>query len=453
MPTDVTRTEPRAPGSTPWPSSRTAWYVVGVLTVAQTLSFIDRQIISLLIGPLKIEFDLSDVEISLLGGPAFAIFYTLMGIPIGRSIDHSSRTLVISCGVFLWSLATMSCGVAKGFWTLFLARVGVGVGEGTLSPGAFSLIADHFPPDRLTRPLAFYLTGVWLGTGLAFILGGAVIGLVAEMGQVTLPIIGEVKTWQVVFFAVGAPGLLFPLLMLTVKEPVRRNKIAADQDRVALKTALAYVWLHRRTYLPIFLSLGLYAAYGLGTSFWTIEFFSREFGADRARTSFIYGVICLICGTAGSISAGWCADRLEQRGVKDAKVQVSLAGMILMIPFAALFPLMPTFALAMIGVGGVVFCTPFPYGPSVAAMQNVTPNELRGLMSGLYLFVSVILGLGMGPTVIALFTDFLFKGDELLPYSLTATAALLVPASALSMWLARKPYTASIKSAEAWAER
>lgn len=436
-----------------WPKETYAWYVVGVLTLAQTLSFIDRQIVSLLIGPLKIDFELSDVEISLLGGPAFAIFYTLMGVPIGRLIDGTSRTLVIFCGVFLWSLATMACGLAKGFWTLFLARVGVGVGEGTLSPGAYSIIADYFPPDRLTRPLAFYLTGVWFGTGLAFILGGAVIGLVSDMGRIDLPIVGEVKTWQVVFFAVGAPGILFPLLMLTVKEPTRRNKIAADRDRIALKTALAYIWQHRRTFLPLFFGLGFYAAYGLGTSFWTIEFFSRQFGSDRAGTSYIYGFICLVCGTAGSMSAGWLADRLEQRGVKDAKVLVALAGMVLMLPFATLFPMMPTFVVAMIGVGGVVFCTPLPYGPAVAAMQNITPNELRGLVSGLYLFVALILGLGMGPTVIALFTDYLFKGDALLPYSLTATAALLVPASAICMWLARKPYQRSLEEAKAWAER
>lgn len=436
-----------------WPSTGYAWYVVGVLTLAQTLSFVDRQIIALLIGPLKLDFNLTDVEISLLGGPAFAIFYTLMGIPIGRLIDHTSRTRVIACGVFLWSLATMACGLAKGFWSLFLARVGVGVGEGTLSPGAFSIIADYFPPDKLTRPLALYLTGVWFGTGLAFILGGAVIGLVADMGQITLPILGDVKTWQVVFFAVGAPGLLFPLLMLTVREPARRSKIAADRNGVALATALEHVWAHRRTYMPIFLSLGFFAAYGLGTSFWTIEFFSRQFGADRAETSFIYGVICFVCGTAGSMSAGWLADRLEQRGIRDAKVLVAALGMTLMLPFAILFPQMPSFALAMIGVAGVVFCTPFPYGPAVAALQNVTPNELRGLVSGLYLFVAVILGLGMGPTVIALFTDYLFKGDDLLPASLTATGVLLVPASVVSMWLARKPYQRSLADSAAWSER
>ncbi len=439
---------------TAWPNPRYAWYVVCILTLAQTLSFVDQQILALLVGPLKAEFHLSDTQISLLGGPAFALFYTVMGVPLGRLSDRNNRTLIISCGVFLWSLDTMSCGLAKGFWTLFLVRMGVGVCVATLSPGAYSLIADYFPPDKLTRPTSLYLTGVWFGTGLAFILGGALIDMVTTMGTITVPVLGDLKTWQVVFFCVGAPGLLSPLVMLTVREAARRSKIeAVGVVDVDVRTALAYVWAHRRTYAPMFASLGLYAAYGLDTSFWTIEFFSRAYAIDRSTISYTYGTMCFVFETAGSMSAGWVVEWFERRGHADAKVLTAYLGIAAMIPFAALFPLMPSPLLAAIGVAGVVFCTPFPYGPSVAALQNVTPNKMRGFVSGLYLFVAIVLGLGVGPTLIALMTDFVFRSDALLNYSLAATAALLIPAATFCMHMARKPFAASLSAAAVWTER
>lgn len=437
-----------------WPNPQYAWYVVGVLTVAQTLGFIDRQIVSLLVGPLKTDLSLSDVQVSLLGGPAFALFYTLLGIPLGRLLDRNSRRVIVSAGVFFWSLATMACGLSKSFASLFMFRVGVGVGEATLSPGSFSIIADYFPPDKLTRPTSLYLTGVWLGTGLAFIMGGAVIDMVASMGIVSLPILGELKAWQIVFFCVGAPGLLFPIwMMLTVREPVRRSKIATSAPSVDLVTALKFVWANRRTYFPLFASLGFYAAYGLGTSFWTIEFFIREFGTGRSNISYLYGALAFVFGTIGSMAGGALAERLARRGVADANILTAFMGMCVMLPVSVLFPFMPSMELAAVGVAGVVFFTPWPYGPSVAAIQVVTPNEMRGFVSGLYQFVVIVLGLGTGPTSIALFTDYVFQSDNLLPRSLSATAAILIPAAMLCMYLTRKPFKKSLAAAQAWTER
>lgn len=440
------------PSST-WPHPTYAWYVVGVLTVAQTLSFIDRQIVGLLIGPLKEDLILTDFQVSLLGGPAFALFYTTLGIPIGRLGDRISRQVIISCGIFFWSFATMACGLARSFGALFLARVGVGVGEGALSPSAYSMIADYFPPEKLTRPTSFYLSGVWLGTGLAFIIGGAVIDFVATVKSISIPVFGQLKTWQAVFIAVGAPGLVYPILMLTVREPARRNKLHdAQTNKVSLKAALTFVWANRRTYVPLFASLGLYSAYGLGMTFWTIEFFVREFDMGRSNVSYIYGVLALVFGTAGSMSAGAIADRMERRGIADAKVRTALAGIALMAPFAILFPLMPAMPLAMIGVAGVVFLTPFPFGPSVAAIQVVTPNEMRGLVSGIYLFVAIVLGLGVGPPLVAVMTDFVFKSDDLLPYSMASVAAILIPIATLCMWATCRQFGGTLTQARQWME-
>ncbi len=453
---DRAAASPPPPALNEWPNPKYAWYVIIVLTTAHTLGYIDRQVIALLIGPLKADLVLTDFQISLLGGPAFALFYTLMGIPLGRLVDRKNRRFMISCGIFFWSIATISCGVAKSFWALFLARVGVGVGEATLSPAAFSMIADYFPPEKLTRPLSFYLTGVWVGIGMAFILGGAVIDIVTSMDPITVPFLGELKSWQIVFMTVGAPGLLFPLILLTVREPVRRNKMlragSSSTGQVSLKDAMSFVWTKRSTYGPLFAGLGLHAAFGLGASFWTIEFFIREFGIGRSNISYIYGSLSLVFGIMGSLSGGWIADLLERRGIKGAKILTGLLGMSIMLPFAVMFPLMPSVNLAAIGVAGVIFCTPFPYGPSVAAIQLVTPNEMRGFVSGIYVFVAVIIGLGVGPPLIAGLTDYVFRSPELLPLSIVAAAVLLVPAAILCMHVARKQYTKSLIAAQEWTD-
>lgn len=439
-----------------WPNPKYAWYVIIILTAAHTLGYIDRQVIALLIGPLKADLVLTDFQISLLGGPAFALFYTLMGMPLGRLVDRKNRRFMISCGIFFWSVATISCGVVKSFWGLFLARVGVGVGEATLSPASFSMIADYFPPEKLTRPLSFYLTGVWVGIGMAFILGGAVIDIVTSMDPITVPILGELKSWQIVFITVGAPGLIFPLILLTVREPIRRNKIlgagSSSTEQISLKDAMSFIWGRRSTYAPLFAGLGLHAAFGLGASFWTIEFFIREFGTGRSNISYIYGALSLVFGIIGSLSGGWVADFLNRRGFKGAKILTGLLGMSIMLPFAVLFPLMPSVNLAVVGVAGVIFFTPFPYGPSVTAIQLITPNEMRGFVSGIYVFVAVVIGLGVGPPLIAAMTDYVFRSPELLPYSIVSAAVLLIPAAVLCMHIARKQYTKSLIAAQEWSD-
>jgi MFS family permease len=304
--------------------------------------------------------------------------------------------------------------------------------------------------------MSFYLTGVWVGIGMAFILGGAVIDIVTSMDTVTVPFLGDLKPWQVVFMAVGAPGLIFPLILLTVREPLRRNKILKSESsstgQISLKNAMSFVWGKRRTYAPLFLSLGLYAAFGLGASFWTVEFFIREFGIGRSNISYIYGTLALVLGTTGSLSGGWIADFFERRGIKDAKILAALLGMSVMLPFAVMFPLMPSVELAIVGVAGVVFCTPFPYGPSVAAIQVVTPNEMRGFVSGIYVFVAVVIGLGVGPPLVAALTDYVFQSPELLPLSIVAAAGLLVPAAVLCMHIARKQYKKSLIAAQEWTD-
>src|SRR5580698_8597174 len=209
-----------------------AWYVVIVLTALYMLSFVDRTILGLLVGSIKRDLGISDTRIGLLQGLSFALFYTVMGLPLGRLADTRSRRNLIAGGVVVWSLFTSACAIAKSFWSLFFTRIGVGVGEAGLSPAAYSLISDYFPPDKLGVAISVYYMGVFLGSSLALLVGGVVVDIMSRVHTVTLPLIGTIASWRVTFLVVGLPGLLFALLVYTIKEPLRRNMLKSAQGEV-----------------------------------------------------------------------------------------------------------------------------------------------------------------------------------------------------------------------------
>jgi len=199
-----------------------AWYSVFILLLAFVFSFIDRIILSLLVGPIKADLNVSDSAMGFLMGLAFAIFYTLLGLPIARLADRYSRRLIIGTGVFLWSMATAACGLARNYTQLLLARIGIGVGEAALSPAAYSMIADLFPKEQIGRAISVYQSGAFFGAAIAFSVGGAVIGMTSGVETLDWPIVGSIKPWQAAFIIVGLPGVLMAALMATIREPARK---------------------------------------------------------------------------------------------------------------------------------------------------------------------------------------------------------------------------------------
>jgi MFS family permease len=421
-----------------WPRPAIGWYAVGVLTVAYVLSFIDRSILTLLVGPIRADLGISDTQLSLLHGFAFAIFYTTLGIPVALLADRLNRRNIVAVGIAVWSVATALCGLARSFWQLFAARVGVGVGEAALSPAAYSMIADLFPPQRLGRALAVYTLGAFAGAGLAYLIGGAVVGAVAGAPSVTVPLFGEVRAWQLVFFIVGWPGVLVALWMLTVPEPARRHPAplgAGATLRGALRDCAAHMRRHWQTYTSHLVGFALVGLVFNAAIAWMPSYLIRVFGQTPAQAGFAVGMALLVFGTLGVLAGGWLTDRLGARGHLDAAMRVGLLSAVCTVPFAVSATLVPVLSLGLALFCGLVFFTSMPFGAAAAAIQLVTPARMRATASSLYLCVLNLVGLGLGPTLVALFTDFLFADDAAVGRSLALASAIAsLPAIAVFWW-------------------
>jgi MFS family permease len=410
-----------------------AWYVVAVLLIAQAFSFLDRMIMGLLVGPIRESFQITDTQYSLLAGLAFSLFYAIMGLPLARIADRSSRRNLIVAGIAVWSFMTAACGLAKGYWSLFVARIGVGVGEATLGPAAYSMIADYFPKSVLGRALSVYMIGVTLGSGFAYMLGGAVVGYVEGMGTIMVPVVGEIEGWQLTFFVVGLPGLLVSLLMLTtVREPARTGIVTPEA--VPVSEVADYLWQRRRAYGGHILGISIFIMVVYALNLWGPTYFIRTFGYTRPEAGWVFGLVMIGAGTVGLLLAGTLSDRLVSKGIHDAYVKIILFSMVAMIPSAAALAFLESDILAIVFMSLAVFFSAFQGGLAGGTLQLMTPNRMRGQVMAVYGLSSNLIGLGLGPTVIAMTTDYVFGYDEAIGKSIALCAVILCPIGALILW-------------------
>ena len=434
-----------------YPAAARANYTLAVLVGAYILSFIDRQILNLLVGPIRNDLGISDLQMSLLQGGAFALFYVSLGLPIGRLADCKSRKMIIAGGVIVWSAMTMACGLATTFLGLFIARIGVGVGEAALSPAAYSMLGDCFPPRKLARAIYIFTLGSTVGAGMAYLIGGSVIDTIASANAVVLPIIGEVQPWQATFFIVGLPGLLVGLLVwITVREPSRLGVARAEQTTAAVATgdAFRFVVQRRAVYLPIFISVSLLSILGYGYMNWYPTFLIRTYDMQIVEVGRYFGSIYLVCGTAGAFGGALLCEYFTKRGYRDANVRViAVVSAGLFVPAAA-GPLMPGPVAALaVAAPTVVLLNAF-FGASITALQLVTPNQMRAQISAAFLLCTTLTGMGIGTSAVALFTDLVFGSDQSLRYSLASIAVMVCPAAAvISAWGCKHYRRASVISA------
>lgn len=412
-----------------------AWYVVAVLIVAYTFSFIDRQILTLMVGPIRQTLQISDFQLSLLHGFAFALFYSVLGIPIGRLVDSRKRTTIIAIGITVWSVMTALCGLSRSFMQLFLARIGVGIGEAALSPGAYSMISDYFPPHQRPRALSLYISAAYVGGGIATMAGGALIGL---MTPLDIPILGHIEAWQSLFIAVGLPGVLAAFWVLTLREPERRDVKAGAQP--SFPEVLAHLAGHGRAYGLLIVGYALSGIMWNGAIAWIPTLFIRHFGWTAGQVSLPYGLITIASGTSGIITGGWIATRLRLHGRLDANILIGILAIVIAMPSGIAACLAGSAGLALTLFAVFLFGCAMPWGSAVAALQEITPNQMRGQVSAIYLFCLSLFGMGFGPTIVAAFTDHVFANDAALPQSMALTIGLTAPLAAILLLLARAPY-------------
>lgn len=415
------------PPATPERSSY-QWYVVIICMVAYILSFVDRQILSLMIEPIKADLMLSDTQFSLLQGLAFSLFYAFMGVPIAALADKKSRVKIISVGIAFWSLATAACGLSKNFIQMFLARLSVGAGEAALSPAFYSIVADLFPKHKLGRALGVYAIGAFIGSGLAFLIGGYVIGLLKDVSFVTLPVIGEIKTWQLTFMIVGLPGVLLALLMiLTVREPERKG-LKMDANGVAVKASfknsIGFIKTHKKTFFCHFIGFSFYTMMLYSLLGWAPAYYMRHFGLDASQTGYILGSIILVANTSGALFCGWLIDFFSKRGYSDAAIRAGAIGCAALIIPSVLFTQVDNMQLSFALIFVAMFFSTFPIPASAAATQMLTPNQLRSQVSAKFLLISNLIALGVGTTAVALITDRYYENTLMVGNSISIVNAV-----------------------------
>lgn len=405
------------------------WYVVAVLFLAYTFSAIDARVLTLLVIPIKQDLGLTDFQISLLQGFAFALLYSIAAIPIGRYVDGSShRSRLVTLGVLFWSAMTIMCGLTRSFGALFAARIGVGIGEATLSPTAYSLISDYFDKRRRALAISFYAIGYAIGGGLALIIGALLLEKFTRHGAVTLPVLGALQPWQMVFVMVGLPGVIIAALVATIREPKRRELAKGYTGAVPLREVLAYVRQRWQVYTMLIGSVSLIGMLAIGVSLWYPTFLIRTYGMTTSEVGLYYGMLMLVCGTVGTIAGGWISGKMVQRGQADANMRIVLVATLLKALPLIIGPLMPNAALALAFMALGTLIGQASQGVMLAAIQDVTPNQLRGQVTAITLLFVNLVGLGLGASFIAAITDFGFGDEGALRYSIVIAGAVLLPA-------------------------
>lgn len=421
-------------------------FLVGLLLAVSIIAYSDRLILAFLIDTIKADLGLSDTQMGLLTGLAFSLFYSVMGIPLGRMIDLFPRNIVLAACVAAWSIATAMCGMATGAISLFLARCGVGAGEAAMNPSAVSLIADYFPRDQVVRALAIFSLGSFAGGGVAILLGGQLIAYLNGLGPITVAGVANVPVWRIVFMLLGMPGLIAAVAVLvSVRElPHRRAGVrnAEIAPRESMMKGLAFIWHGRPAYLPLFGGTIAFGFYNYAVLGWYPAMFGRTYGVGPAIISVNYGTAYLVSGIAGTLMAAPLVRWFDRRAVGDATVQVlALASAVAFLPGLA-GPLMPS-------LSGSVGC--FLLSMAMSSMQSgvvftalvlITPQRRRGTIIAVYVMIMNLTGASLGNALIGFLSDHVF-GPEHLNRAIALIAATALPLSAISFLAGRRAYRAA----------
>jgi MFS family permease len=428
----------------PWPTMGQAYFAAWVLAIAQMCAQLNNGVMTLMVEPVKRDLRLTDLEMSYLLGFSAVLFYALIGIPAARLVDRYNRKWLMIASVGIWSLATAACGAAMTFWQFFAARFGIGAGEAINGPLSYSLLADYFRPEKLPRGIAIYNVGLQGGAALSLLLGAFLIYILGGLQSIEMPFVGIVRDWQMVFILTGLTGIPVVLLLAMMREPKRRGvavaALPAAASGVTLRAVLAYLLAHWRIYGPMFLGLSLTSIHMLGLGAWSAAFYTRTYGWEPATIGLYTGLVSLGLAAPALYGAVWFNERLSRRGLADTNLRVMAIGISAAVPFMIAMPLMPSPWLAL-AAGGIGPALMLVAAPSLnTALQIITPNEMRGQVTAIYLFTMFAAGGSIGPTFMAYLTQEVFADGSMLRYAVATSAAITFPLAAATYWLGLRAY-------------
>jgi MFS family permease len=438
--------------SQPYPTRAVAWYATIVLAFMYWLSTIDRFIISLLVAPIKRDLGITDLQFGLLNGFAFSLTFCLLGLIAGTLADRFSRRWVIFAGVAFWSVATTVCGFARNFWQLLLARVGVGTGEAALLPAATSMLTDLFPKERLTTAMAVYAIGSTVGFGVAYLLGGLIVGAVSKTQTIALPLVGDIRSWQAVFFVVGVPGALLSLLIFTVPEPARRGLVSLRGTPTTWRNAYGALWRFMRSQPRFFMfhyaGFALVSAVVNGCAAWYPAHMTRSFGWAPGRIGISLGLTLGIASTLSQLLCGRAVTSMYRRGLRDAQLRWYMGCLLGAMPFGVLATMS---ANPWIFIGGLnVFITLLGcYAAcTYSALNLVTPNEMRGSGVAFFSATAGLAGSGFGPILVAAVSDHVFHSELDIGLAMAVVIGTLCPLAAALLYFGLRPMRQAVAEAD-----
>jgi len=420
-------TEPSSPSDdSSWPSPGRGWVLAGLLALASIMSQFDRTVINLTVEPLKTQFDLNDTQFGMLQSVAFGIFYTLACFPVGRLVDRYARKTVLGLCLFFFSLFSMGSGLTRNYLQLFLTRIGVGIGEASVTPAGFSMLSDSFAPGKLGKPMGFFMMSAPVGQGLAYIWGGLLLQWLNDSPVLAGEgLLSGFEPWQAAFIIIGAPGLLLVPCFLMFKEPQRRGD--GSEAPLALAVVGKVLSERRKALIPMFIGFSMVTLVSYTLFVWVPAFMQRTYDWNTAQVGLGFGLTVLTFGTAGAYFGGWMTDRLSARGIMEAPLKVAAFGFVGCGVFGVLATQMPNGILAMLFLIPTVFLSNTPYACAGTAIQLIIPNRARGQVTAIYITILTLIGLVVGPTVVGLMTDYVFRDPNQIRYSLAIVVGIPAP--------------------------
>jgi MFS family permease len=421
-----------------YPPRSYAWTVVAILISTAILSYTDRQVLSLLVDPIRGELGINDTQISLLLGTAFAVIYGTAGIPLGYLADRTSRRNLIFGGIIVWSLGTVGCGVSRNFAEIFACRIVVGLGEAALSPAAISMISDYFPPSRRGTAVGLFLSGIAIGIGAAILIGGGLLHAI-ELGALSNTPLADLAPWRNVLLVIGGPGLLWALVILAIREPTRRTAETESESASVSdeRGRRSNPWTRA---VPIYLVLAAASFVDNAMGAWAPTLLIRNFAKDPAQLGVQLGILLTVGFGGGVFVGGALADRAGSRSGWRGKLLVCAIAGLLILPLSlsmnsSRYGVVLSGVPLYFGLSGIVTACGF------SAILDAVSNRSRGLAMSVSFFLNVALGGGLGPTAVALAGEHVFGAGSGLgpPLTLTVVGGYLIALVALgsALWIFR----------------